>query len=228
MSPNPFSPKTPQTGAIEIIEKPLIVKSVISKPAPKPAPPPLPPEPLFPPEEIGEIIEEVIGPEIKSEGNKPDHLWKPGQSGNPAGRPKQNKSRELAGLLTKAGTKRFKFTDDTGRNRSIEYNEFIAGRIMEALSTGQVTFPPGIMEEAVPVVIRLNSAEWMKLVDFFFKQVDGLVPKSQELDKTEDDTVDSSELAQKIEITRQTRWGDVLTQLDELIDDDGSEEPDDE
>lgn len=231
MSPNPFSPKTDKPDAIEIIEKPQVTKSVLVKPKKItfPPPPDLLAPPLFDKDEVEEIREQAEKDEsIKRKGNQPDHLWKPGQSGNPAGRPKSNKSRELAGLLTRAGNKRFKFVDEKGKRRTSEYNEFIAERIMDALSTGQVTFPRENLD-GDPVTIRLNSSEWMKLVDFFFKQVDGLVPKAGELDKNDDDAeMKTSEIAEKLEGVRKSRWDDVLEQLSEVIDDDGSEQTDQE
>ncbi|MBW2559233.1 MAG: hypothetical protein JRE40_00110 [Deltaproteobacteria bacterium] len=225
MSPNPFSPKTDKSDAIEIIEKPQ-VKSVLKEPIKIvfPPPPEIPAPSLFDKDEVEEIREQAEKEEtIKRKGNKPDHLWKPGQSGNPAGRPKSNKSRELAGLLTRAGNKRFKFIDEQGKVRRSEYNEFIAERIMDALSTGQVTFPRENLEDH-PVVIRLNSSEWMKLVDFFFKQVDGLVPKAGELDKSDDTEINSSDIAKKTEEVRQSRWDSVIAQLGEAIDDEGSDQ----
>lgn len=223
MSPNPFSPKTAQPDAIEIIEKPQ-VKSVLTEPKKITFPPPdLPAPPLFDEDEVEEIREQAEKEEsIPRKGNQPDHLWKPGQSGNPAGRPKSNKSRELAGLLTRAGNKRFRFYNEQGKRKTSGYNEYIAERIMDALSTGQVTFPRENLED-VPVTIRLNSSEWMKLVDFFFKQVDGLVPKAGELDKEDDTEIDSSDIAKKLEEVRQERWNSVVTQLGEAIDDDGSD-----
>jgi len=234
MSPNPFSPKTARPDAIvEIIEKPRVVKSVLESPPKKiifPPPPDLPTPPLFDKDEVEEIREQADKEEssIKRKGNKPDHLWKPGQSGNPAGRPKSNKSRELAGLLTRAGNKRFRFVDEKGKKRTSEYNEFIAERIMDALSMGKVTFPREGVDDT-PVTIRLNSSEWMKLVDFFFKQVDGLVPKAGELDKNDDDAeMNTSEIAEKLEDVRKSRWDDVIEQLSEVIDDDGSEQTDQE
>jgi hypothetical protein len=95
--------------------------------------------------------------------------WKPGQSGNPKGRPP--KSRALTDLLEKAGSTTRADVDGVKRNRK----RILARMLWEFVTTGQAAFPDG------QVVKADDSDDWLAAVRFLYSQIDGPPPKEIDL-----------------------------------------------
>jgi hypothetical protein len=90
--------------------------------------------------------------------------FKPGQSGNPAGKPP--KSRALTALLEAALDKPAK-----GPNgKSSPRKSLMAERVAEAVSTGFVTLPD---EEGKNRRVPLTLADWRAFVQWLYVHVDG-------------------------------------------------------
>jgi len=91
--------------------------------------------------------------------------WKPGQSGNPNGRPK--KQRALTEILQKRGSKTLEDAD--GKRRAGK--RIVARLLWEGATAGIVTFPGGR-------ILQLGSVDWKDIVKFLYAQIDG-PPKAQ-------------------------------------------------
>lgn len=102
--------------------------------------------------------------------------WASGTSGNPKGRPP--KSRALTTILEKAGNRTYK---PEGADKGTARKKLLAEMLWGAAVTGCVTFPDGRSE-------TLESSDWLNVVQFLYKHVDG-PPKSSLLDVPEDTTV---------------------------------------
>lgn len=95
-------------------------------------------------------------------------LWKPGQSGNPAGKPPN--SRALATLLREAGDKKIRKD-----GHFVARNAIVAEGIYELLTLGETILPN-------KTKIKVNARDWLELVKFVHTHVDG--PARVELDVT--------------------------------------------
>jgi hypothetical protein len=98
--------------------------------------------------------------------------FKPGQSGNPNGRPK--KSRALTEILEKAGNATIEDAD--GKRRGGK--RIVARLVWEGISTGEVSFPGGKR-------LKLSPADWFDLLKWVYAQVDG--PPKHLVDVTTND-----------------------------------------
>ena len=95
--------------------------------------------------------------------------WKPGQSGNPKGRPPKN--RALTDLLAKAGSKTLEDVDGKKRN-----SKRILARLMwEFVINGSARFPDGT------VVAAKDSDDWLAAAKFIYQHIDGPPPKEIDL-----------------------------------------------
>jgi len=92
---------------------------------------------------------------------KTDGSWKPGQSGNPRGRPK--KKRTLTEILARAGSKTIEDAD--GKRRSGK--RIVARLLWQAATTGVVQFP----DAKETIVIPLS--DWLGIVRFLYGHIDG-------------------------------------------------------
>lgn len=86
--------------------------------------------------------------------------WKPGQSGNPAGRPP--KARALTDLLDMAGRKKMR----TAGGKLVPRNAVVAELLWEAATLGRVEMPDGLPRVLAP-------KEWIDVVKFLYSQIDG-------------------------------------------------------
>lgn len=96
------------------------------------------------------------------------HLWKPGQSGNPAGKPPN--SRALATLLREAGEKKIK-----KNGHFVARNAVVAEGVYELLTLGETILPN-------KTKIKVNARDWLELMKFVHTHVDG--PARIEMDFT--------------------------------------------
>lgn len=96
-------------------------------------------------------------------GGKVSTSWKPGQSGNPKGRPK--KERALTTMLEKAGAAG---TDHEGKR--VSGKRLLALRLWELVKTGKTTFSDG-------KVISIEDADdFMRIAKFLYQHIDGPPP----------------------------------------------------
>jgi hypothetical protein len=96
--------------------------------------------------------------------------WKPGESGNPKGRPP--KARALTEILERAGS------------RTVEYNgkrmagkRLVAAMLWEMATTGQCELPSGR-------TLVAGMEEWLDVVKYLYAQIDGPPPKDINLGGT--------------------------------------------
>lgn len=94
--------------------------------------------------------------------------FKPGQSGNPNGRPK--KERALTAILEAAGD-----TKVTVNGKTITGKQLLANLLWEITRTGKATFPDGR-------VLQTDPSDWLQVVQFLYKHIDG--PPPQNVDVT--------------------------------------------
>lgn len=94
--------------------------------------------------------------------------FKPGESGNPKGRPP--KKRTLTEILEKAGNGAKVY------GGGIAPKKLLAELLWQAAATGTVTFP----DQTKAVV--LEPQDWIGVVKFLYQHIDG--PPKQELDVT--------------------------------------------
>lgn len=88
--------------------------------------------------------------------------FKPGQSGNPNGRPKKKLSQVLAALGDKADTR---------------YSERLAAALFEFATTGKVTLDATTLEAE-------NVREWFDAVKWIYEHIDGKHPVKTDTDVT--------------------------------------------
>jgi len=92
--------------------------------------------------------------------------WKKGQSGNPAGR--KPKTRPLTAVLKTAINHAVILPDGT----KVNGKRYLAGMLIEALTTGSITLANGN-------IIELSPEDVMMFTKFMYSQIDG--PPPQEL-----------------------------------------------
>ena len=90
--------------------------------------------------------------------------WKPGQSGNPNGRPK--KKRALTQALESASSRIVTLADGTRVNGK----RYLAGLALQAVESGRITLASG-------KVIELSPEDMMFFWKFIYQQVDGPPPQ---------------------------------------------------
>lgn len=95
--------------------------------------------------------------------------WKPGQSGNPAGRPP--KSRALTEILERAGSRSVEMPD----GKRVSGKQLVARLAWDLATTGQAEFPGGKQLVIEPV-------DWLALVKWLYSHIDG--PPKAEVDVT--------------------------------------------
>lgn len=101
----------------------------------------------------------------------PGHTeWKPGQSGNPNGRPLKN--RALTEILERAGNITIPVQGTTKKSAR---KRLVAESIWELVSTGKATLPDGS-------TLSLEPGDWLGLVKWIYAHIDG--PPKSEMDLT--------------------------------------------
>jgi len=105
--------------------------------------------------------------------------FKPGQSGNPKGRPPKN--RAMTEILIAAGKK--KASD--GEGGTVARNKLLAEMIWKASTGGEVTFHATNREFGASRTLQLKLPEWIDFVKWLVEQMDGRLSISMKL---EDDT----------------------------------------
>ena len=97
--------------------------------------------------------------------------WKPGQSGNPKGKPP--KHRELTEILQRAGAQTIEID-----GKSVTGKRLVARMLWEIATTGQTKMPDGTPEGRL---ILAGPDAWFDIVKFIYAQVDGPPPQSVKL-----------------------------------------------
>ena len=92
--------------------------------------------------------------------------WKPGQSGNPKGRPPKN--RALTELLEAAGEKTIQYN---GGKYKTARKRIIADLAWSLATTGEAELPGGKK-------LKLDPKDWMSLVKWIYQHIDG-APRSE-------------------------------------------------
>lgn len=110
--------------------------------------------------------------------------WKPGQSGNPNGRPPQG--RALTEILKRRGQSRYLGVD--GKNHA--GNQIVASAVWEYVATGRTRLAhTEIDEDGKEVVkyieLKANARNWIDTVKWLYAQIDG--PPKQYHDVTTGD-----------------------------------------
>ena len=100
----------------------------------------------------------------------PKNLWKPGKSGNPAGRPP--KERALTHILETAGSKTI---DDQDKRASRK--QVLARLVWEVATTGKALMPDG-------ATLQVDPKDWFDVTKFLYQHIDG--PPKTSLDITSD------------------------------------------
>lgn len=91
--------------------------------------------------------------------------WKPGQSGNPAGRPKGG--RALTEILRRYGNRRMAVK---GAEKKQGRKFVLANLLWQAVTLGRVTFPDG-------GILKLDGKAWVECVRWLYRHVDGDAPQ---------------------------------------------------
>ena len=126
--------------------------------------------------------------------------WKPGESGNPNGRPTKESS--LTYILGFFADDQINFEPGTHR---VEKKIILARMIWDSLIWGKVEFPTGR-------VIELEANEWLNVVKWLYNRVDGMPPQAIDLSGSlQTVNITSDEFAQaraELEEWQQERFGD--------------------
>lgn len=94
--------------------------------------------------------------------------FKPGESGNPAGRPP--KSRALTEILEKTGSKTVEVQQADGTVKRVSGKRLLAQLVWEVAETGKVTLPDGKVKHIE------DFNDWFGVVQFIYKHIDGPPP----------------------------------------------------
>ena len=97
-----------------------------------------------------------------------DTQWKPGESGNPNGRPP--KGRALTEILEKTGTKTVEIQQEDGTVKRVSGKRLLGQMVWEAATTGQVTMPDGTAKRIE------DFTDWLAVAQFIYKHIDGPPP----------------------------------------------------
>lgn len=159
----------------------------------------------------------------KKPGPKKRHkgMWKPGESGNPDGRPPKEKNQLSDELLT-AAEGSFVYYDETGTRRRVKKSEFISGLIISALTTGEFIFYPTEQDGEIRHV-TVDSSEIIRLVNFYFSRLEGTPQKKE--DDSKDEVTGAEVTEEQLDEIRQSRWVNASDQINEALGFD--DEPDD-
>ena len=154
--------------------------------------------------------------EVTQKKKAPSSAWKPGESGNPAGRPKKNHA--LSAILATASKKNLHILEE-GVVRKLTRNDLIAEILMVAVITGTVSFPifcnkDGVPEETETPALILDTGEWIKLTDFYYKRVEG--NPGTKVAEVDDDKYDGLTPEEAEEIAKE-RWKAVAPALAEAL-----------
>jgi len=126
--------------------------------------------------------------------------WKPGESGNPNGRPLGGEA--LTEILRFFADDQINFSPGTHR---VEKKIILARMIWDSLIWGKVEFPDGR-------VIELEVNEWMNVVKWLYNRTDGMPPQAIDLSGSlQTVNITSDEFAQaraELEEWQQERFGD--------------------
>lgn len=95
--------------------------------------------------------------------------WKPGESGNPAGRPQSGEA--LTEILRFFADDKINFTPGT---RLTEKKIWLARMVWDGLVKGKVKFPDGR-------IIELESDEWLNMVKWIHNRLDGTPRQSMDV-----------------------------------------------
>jgi len=107
----------------------------------------------------------------------PKGNWKPGQSGNPAGRPP--KGRALTAILEQAGGKTVEVKGPDGTTKRVTGKKLLAELVWQVATTGSVTLPNGETKKVE------DFDDWFAAVKFIYQHIDG--PPKAELGVSADD-----------------------------------------
>lgn len=94
--------------------------------------------------------------------------FKPGQSGNPKGRPK--KDRALTAILERAGSRTVEID-----GKAVSGRQLMARQVWEGITTGEVTFPGGKK-------LQLSPQDWKDFVKWAYSHIDGPPTNNDPLD----------------------------------------------
>lgn len=124
--------------------------------------------------------------------------WKPGESGNPNGRPK--KGFGLTDILSRAGSKSVQIA-----GKGMARKRLVAQLVWQATTEGFVEFPDGRRE-------KIDASTWLSLVKWLYSRIDGMPPQAIDLSGSlQTVNITSDELAQaraELEEWQQERFGD--------------------
>lgn len=98
--------------------------------------------------------------------------WKPGQSGNPKGRPPKN--RVLTTILEEAGSRTVGVKQPDGTVKRVSGKRLLAQMVWQVATTGRATLPNGTE------LIVDEFGDWAAVVKFIYQHIDG--PPKAELD----------------------------------------------
>lgn len=100
--------------------------------------------------------------------------WKPGQSGNPAGRPVG--ARALTEILRKHGDG---LVEVKGKKRKVARKRVLADLVWQAVNVGLVQFPDG-------GVLKLDGKAWVECFRWLYRHIDGDAPQHLKMEDISD------------------------------------------